>query len=59
VDTLGGGRKALYHRGKYNVERQIKVLIKNLVFLFTVFPSGVSADMIQNSAVGNLSQKTE
>jgi len=39
------------------VERQAKVLIKNLAIFF-LFPSkGVSADIIQNSAVGNFSPK--
>jgi hypothetical protein len=45
------------HRGRYDVERQVKVLIKNLAIFF-LFPSE-SPDIIQISAAGNFSPKTE
>jgi hypothetical protein len=37
----------------------IKVLIKHLAILFLLPSKEVSADIIQNSAVGNLNPKTE
>jgi hypothetical protein len=44
---------------KRKVERQVKVLIKNLPILFLFLSKVFSADIIQNSAVGNFSPRTE
>ena len=42
------------------VERQVKVLIKYLaIFFLCISQQEVSVDIIQNSAVGNFSPKTE
>ncbi len=44
---------------KRKVARQVKALIKNLAIFFQISQQGVAADIIQNSAVGNFSLKTE
>jgi hypothetical protein len=41
------------------VERQVKILIKNLAIFFSMSQQAVSADVIPNSAVGIFSPKTE
>jgi hypothetical protein len=49
----------MYLPPQMKVERQVKVLIKHLAIFFSIFQQEVSVDIIQNSAAGNFSPKTE